>query len=50
MIELNHTIVWTNDKTESAGFLAHILGRPAPQSFGHFLVVELDNDVSLDFM
>ncbi len=49
-IELNHTIVWTNDKAESARFLARILGRPEPQPFGPFLVVELDNNVSLDFM
>ncbi|NNC72873.1 MAG: VOC family protein [Sphingomonadaceae bacterium] len=49
-IELNHTIVWCNDKAESAGFLARILGRPEPKPFGHFLVVELDNGVSLDFM
>lgn len=48
--ELNHTIVWCNDKAASAGFLADILGRPAPRPFGHFLVVELDNGVSLDFM
>lgn len=49
-VELNHTIVWCNDKQTSANFLAEILGRPAPQPFHHFLVVELDNGVSLDFM
>ncbi|MEO3428186.1 VOC family protein [Pelagibius sp. CAU 1746] len=49
-IELNHTIVWCNDKRKSAAFLAEILGRPAPASFSHFLVVELDNGVSLDFL
>jgi len=49
-IELNHTIVWCNDKSKSATFLAEILGRPAPEPFYHFLVVELDNGVSLDFM
>ncbi len=49
-MEFNHTIVWCNDKAKSAGFLANILGRPDPEPFGHFLVVKLDNGVSLDFM
>src|SRR3546814_18865161 len=48
-IELNHTIVRCRDRERSAGFLAEILGRPAPSAFGPFLVVELDNGVSLDF-
>lgn len=47
--KLNHTIVWCRDKVKSAGFLAEILGRSAPRRFLHFLVVDLDNDVSLDF-
>jgi catechol 2,3-dioxygenase-like lactoylglutathione lyase family enzyme len=47
--ELNHTIVWCRDQKKSANFLADILGRPAPTRFSHFLVVELDNGVSLDF-
>lgn len=48
-VRLNHTIVWCRDRERSAGFLADILGRPAPSAFGPFLVVELDNGVSLDF-
>ena len=48
--QLNHTIVWCSDKVKSANFLAHILGRSNPKPFSNFLVVELDNDVSLDFM
>lgn len=48
-VQLNHTIVWCRDKQRSAAFLAGILGRPAPKSFARFLVVELDNGVSLDF-
>jgi hypothetical protein len=48
--QLNHTIVLCHDKAASAGFLAEILGRPAPASFGPFAVVEMDNGVSLDFM
>ena len=49
VIQLNHTIVHVPDKAESATFLAGILDRPAPVAFGPFLVVELDNGVSLDF-
>lgn len=48
-IQLNHTIVNVRDKTESAEFLADILGLPAPVPYGPFLVVQVDNDVSLDF-
>lgn len=48
--QLNHTIIWCHDNKRSSTFLAKILGRPAPSRFGHFMVVELDNDVSLDFM
>jgi catechol 2,3-dioxygenase-like lactoylglutathione lyase family enzyme len=48
-VELNHTIVWCHDQQKSASFLAEILGRPAPSSFGPFLVVDFDNGVSLDF-
>jgi catechol 2,3-dioxygenase-like lactoylglutathione lyase family enzyme len=47
--QLNHTIVWCRDQQTSANFLADILGRPPPTRFSHFLVVELDNGVSLDF-
>lgn len=49
-IELNHTIIWCQDKHRSSAFLAAILGRPAPRKFFHFMVVDLDNNVSLDFM
>ena len=48
-VQLNHTIVWCSDQKKSAGFLAELLGRPAPTRFGPFQVVELDNGVSLDF-
>ncbi|MCF8707372.1 VOC family protein [Rhizorhapis sp. SPR117] len=49
-VQLNHTIIWCRDKERSSAFLADILGRPAPVPFLHFMVVTLDNDVSLDFM
>lgn len=48
--ELNHTIVWCTDKMRSSAFLARMLGLSAPTSFMHFMVVSLDNGVSLDFM
>lgn len=47
--QLNHTIAWCKDKVKSAGFLAHILGLPEPRRFYHFLVVDLANDVSIDY-
>jgi catechol 2,3-dioxygenase-like lactoylglutathione lyase family enzyme len=48
-VRLNHTIVWCRDQRKSASFLTEILGRPTATRFGPFLVVELDNGVSLDF-
>jgi len=48
-VQLNHTIVSCRDQQRSAAFLAGILGLPAATRFGHFLVVEADNGVSLDF-
>jgi catechol 2,3-dioxygenase-like lactoylglutathione lyase family enzyme len=48
-VQLNHTIVAARDKRESATFLAEMLGLDEPTPFGPFLVVQVDNDVSLDF-
>ena len=48
-IKLNHTIVHSRDKGESAAFLVEILGLPAPTPFGPFLTVKVDNEVTLDF-
>ena len=48
-VQLNHTIVRSRDKRESATFLSEMLGVAAPVPFGPFLVVEVDNGVSLDF-
>ena len=48
-VQLNHTIVTVRDKHESATFLSEILGVGKPVPFGPFLVVQVDNDVSLDF-
>ena len=46
---LNHTIVRVRDKQESARFLVDLLGLDEPTAYGPFLVVQLENDVSLDF-
>jgi len=48
-VQLNHTIVACRDQQRSAAFLTGILGLPTATRFGHFLVVEADNHVSLDF-
>ena len=48
-VQLNHTIVSCRDQQRSADFLTGILGLKTPARFGHFLVVEADNNVSLDF-
>jgi cytochrome P450 len=48
-VQLNHTIVRCSDKHASARFYADIFGLPAPVSVGPFVVVQVDNDVSLDF-
>jgi extradiol dioxygenase family protein len=49
-VQLNHTIVHVRDKRESATFLAEMLGLGDPEPFGPFLVVQVANDVSLDFI
>lgn len=49
-IRFNHTLVHSRNNKESATFLADILGLPAPSTFGPFLVVELENGASLDFI
>jgi catechol 2,3-dioxygenase-like lactoylglutathione lyase family enzyme len=48
-VQLNHTIVWCKDQVQSTQLLTHILGLPEPKRFMHFLVVEMSNQVSLDY-
>jgi catechol 2,3-dioxygenase-like lactoylglutathione lyase family enzyme len=48
-VQLNHTIVWSRDQHRSAQFFVDVFGRPPPVRFGPFLVVEVDNGVSLDY-
>ena len=47
---LNHTIVWCSDQEKSARFLTEILGLPPPRKFMGFLVVDMENDVSVDYL
>ncbi len=49
-IKLNHTIVHSRDKAAAAAFLTDILGLSAPVGFGHFLTVQLANEITLDFI
>lgn len=48
-VRLNHTIVHARDKNRSARFLVDILGLEEPATYGPFVVVQVSNDVSLDF-
>ena len=50
MADLNHLIVWCEDKRRGATHAAEILGLAPPRAFaGQFLVVDLGNGVSLDY-
>ena len=49
-VEFSHTIVWCRDPRNAADFLSEILGLGPARKFGPFLVVELSNGVSLDFL
>ena len=49
-VKLNHTIVHARDKNAAATFLSEILGLSAPVPFGPFMGVQVDNEVTLDFL
>lgn len=49
-VQLNHTIVHAYDKHTTAAFYAELLGLAPAKPFAHFLVLELSNGVSLDFI
>lgn len=49
-MQLNHTIAHAHHARVSAEFLSEMLGVAAPTRFGPFLVVEVDNGVSIDFL
>jgi catechol 2,3-dioxygenase-like lactoylglutathione lyase family enzyme len=48
-VTLNHTIVWCRNKRASAHYLTQTLGIHDAKPWGPFMVVEMDNGVSLDF-
>lgn len=48
-VQLNHTIVAAHDKKAAAAFLTEILGLPDATPFGPFMVVQVDNELTLDF-
>ena len=47
--KLNHTIVAARDKEKSALFMLEILGLPPPVAFGHFVLVTVGDELTLDF-
>jgi catechol 2,3-dioxygenase-like lactoylglutathione lyase family enzyme len=49
-VQLNHTIVPSHDKHESAAFLADLLGLDVGGEAGPFVPVQLGNGVTLDYM
>ena len=49
-VQLNHTIVYCRDQQASAAFMSEVFGLPEAPRFGPFLVVEMANGVSLDYM
>lgn len=48
-VVLDHVVIVTRDNHEGAHFMADILGLHVGPPFGHFLPIELDNGVTLDF-
>ncbi|MGW0121114.1 VOC family protein [Streptomyces sp. NPDC003327] len=48
-IQLNHTVVYSSDRSRAAHFLADILGLRVGAPFGPFLPVDLANGVTLDY-
>lgn len=49
-VEFNHTLIHSKNKAESANFVSELLGLPPPIPFHIFLVVQLTNGASLDFI
>ncbi|TDO50755.1 glyoxalase/bleomycin resistance protein/dioxygenase superfamily protein [Kribbella sp. VKM Ac-2527] len=47
-VQLNHTIIHARDKHRTARHYVDLLGLPEPTEFGPFVVVQVDNGVSLD--
>ena len=49
-IALNHHIVWCRDQRVSSEFLTDLFDQPEPVHWGPFMIVELSNGVSLDYL
>lgn len=48
-IRFNHTILSSRDAAKTTRFIAEVLGLPPPRRFGIFHVLDLADDVTLDF-
>ncbi|GAA2431968.1 VOC family protein [Mycolicibacterium llatzerense] len=48
-ITFNHTIVHSTDRSAAATFFTELFGLPPAKEAGHFLAVELNHGVGLDF-
>ncbi|KOV60674.1 glyoxalase [Streptomyces sp. NRRL WC-3618] len=48
-VELNHTIVYSQDNREAAEFFVNLLGLEITSEWGPFIAVQLSNGVTLDF-
>lgn len=49
-MELNHTIVWAEDRKKSVAFYEDILGLEAREIFGgHFIAVKINDSLTFDF-
>lgn len=48
-VQLNHTIVASRSREDSAAFWSEVLGLAPPSSFGPFLEVMVENGLTFDF-
>jgi len=48
-VSINHTILFAQDKAVSAAFLAHVLDRPEPTTWGPFSIVDLGDGAHVEF-
>ena len=49
-MHLNHTIVHAHDKQTSSDFFTELFGLPPARQVGPFAMVQIDADLSLDFL
>ncbi len=48
-VSTNHTILFAQDKVVSAAFLAHLLDRREPRTWGPFAIVDLGDGARAEF-